>query len=95
MKNTSRLLLLAAGFTFMSLASFAAQESKKPAYNPKESQDSVSESTEGATILIFKVTPGDNESGNVKKAGRAERTTAAPNISRLKADQKRTVAGLT
>ena len=87
MKHSFKLLFSIAALTLLSIASFAAQETKKSAYKPKDTQNTA---TEGTTILIFKV-PALENSENVKKAGRAERTTAIPNINRLKADNRKTV----
>ena len=89
MKPSFKLLFSITALTLLSVASFAAQEMKKPGYKPKDSQSSA---TEGTTILIFKVpTPENNEDGTLKKAGRAERTTSIPNINRLKADTRKTL----
>lgn len=74
-------------FMFLGIVVYAAQETKNSGYKPKESQQSNTEST---TILIFKApVQSNNENGNVRKAGRAERTTVVPHINRLKADTRK------
>jgi hypothetical protein len=74
-------------FTFLSIVTYAAQETRNPVYKPKETNQNTN--TESTTILIFKAPIPSNENGTVKKAGRAERTTAIPSINRLKADTRK------
>jgi hypothetical protein len=79
-----KLLFAVTGLSMMSIITYAAQETKKPAYKPKEA----SQATENNPVLIFKVTKPETAEP-VKKAGRAERTSAIPNINRLKAENTR------
>lgn len=91
MNSSIKLLSAAFILTMCSMVSYAAQESAKAPYKPKESQGT---STNSPAILLFKIsTPEDTPEANpVKKAGRPERTTAIPNINRLKAESPKPVA---
>lgn len=91
MKSSIKLLSAAFILSMFSMVSYAAQESSKLPYKPKGTQSS---SADNPAILLFKIsTPEDAPEANpVKKAGRPERTTALPNINRLKAESRKPVA---
>lgn len=79
--------------SFLSVVAFAAQESRKPAYKPGSTEQVRPQ--ESNTVIIFKLAAPETTEESVKKARRAERTTALPPINRLKAETRKspTVVG--
>jgi hypothetical protein len=91
MKSSIKLLSAVFALTMLTAATYAAQESGKPAYKPKENNSAAMNSP---AILLFKIaTPEEVPEANpVKKAGRPERTSAIPSLNRLKAESRKPAA---